>query len=115
MKSIIQSTRQFCQNDLFSALLAVALGLFIVASPATYAAKDSAKKAAVEKRITEKVNINRASIPELTALKGVGERKAVAIVQYRNANGKFKSVDELTEVKGIGEKLVDANRKRIRL
>lgn len=113
MKSTIQSTRQFLQKDLFSAFIAVALGLFIVASPVTYAAKSTVKKAAVEKRVLDKVNINRASIPELTALQGVGEQKAVAIVKYRNANGKFKSVDELAEVKGIGEKIVEANRAAI--
>lgn len=52
------------------------------------------------------VNINTADIKELTALRGIGEKKAQAIIHYRKANGKFKSVSELTQVKGIGEKTV---------
>ena len=53
------------------------------------------------------VNINQASATEIaTALKGVGESKAAAIVEYRNLNGEFVSAEQLTQVKGIGEKLV---------
>jgi competence protein ComEA len=53
------------------------------------------------------VNINTASIKELTGLKGIGEAKAKAIVEYRESNGKFNSVDELSKVKGIGQKTVE--------
>lgn len=59
----------------------------------------------------EKVNINTADAATIAEnLKGIGEAKAKAIIEYRKANGGFKSVDELTAVKGIGEKTVDANR-----
>jgi competence protein ComEA len=53
------------------------------------------------------VNINSASVEELSSLKGIGQVKAEAIVKYREANGDFKSIDELTKVKGIGEKTVE--------
>jgi competence protein ComEA len=56
------------------------------------------------------ININTASAEQLTALNGIGEAKAAAIVEYRKANGPFKSVDQLVDVKGIGLKLVDKNR-----
>lgn len=49
------------------------------------------------------VNINTATLAELTALHGIGEVKAKAIIKYRKANGKFKSVSDLTNVAGIGE------------
>ncbi len=49
------------------------------------------------------VNINTAGVEELTALSGIGEKKAKAIINYRKKNGKFKSVSDLTNVKGIGE------------
>lgn len=52
----------------------------------------------------EKVDINRASAAQLQQIKGIGEKTAAAIVEYRNRHGAFKSVDELKKVKGIGEK-----------
>lgn len=48
------------------------------------------------------VNINTATKEELTTLKGVGEKKAQAIIDYRKKNGDFKSVDDLEKVEGIG-------------
>lgn len=53
------------------------------------------------------VNINTATVKQLTTLKGVGEKKAEAIVKYRKEHGKFKKVDELAKVKGIGSKMVN--------
>ena len=48
------------------------------------------------------VNINSATKEELTSLKGIGEKKAQAIIDYRKKNGDFKSVDDLEKVDGIG-------------
>ena len=57
------------------------------------------------------VDINTADATTLaTAIKGVGEKRAQAIVAYREANGPFKSVDDLTLVQGVGEKILDASR-----
>jgi len=53
------------------------------------------------------VDINKASATDLTHLKGVGPKKAAAIVMYREKNGAFKSVDDLTQVKGISSKMLD--------
>ena len=57
----------------------------------------------------KRININTATVEELTALSGVGEKKAQAIVDYRNENGYFTSVEELTNVSGIGEKTLANN------
>lgn len=54
-----------------------------------------------------KVNINTATVEELTTLSGIGESKAKAILEYREENGLFKSVDELVNVTGIGEKSLE--------
>ena len=56
---------------------------------------------------TKIININSASVDELMLLDGIGETKANAIVEYRNANGYFTSVDELLNVSGIGEKTLE--------
>ncbi|MEK5761141.1 helix-hairpin-helix domain-containing protein, partial [Acinetobacter variabilis] len=48
-------------------------------------------------------------------LSGVGEKKAQAIVEYRNKNGKFNSIEDLQKVKGIGPKLFEKNKSRLTL
>jgi len=57
------------------------------------------------------VNINTADAGTLAAsIQGVGEKRAQAIVEYRNEYGLFTSVDGLTRVKGIGASIIDKNR-----
>jgi len=51
-----------------------------------------------------KVNINTATVEQLTALPGVGPALANRIVEHRQKSGAFKSTQELMNVKGIGEK-----------
>ena len=51
-----------------------------------------------------KVNINTASVQQLSELPGVGEKLAARIVEYRQKSGGFKTVQELMNVKGVGEK-----------
>ena len=61
------------------------------------------------------VNINSADAPTLAReLKGIGLKRAQAIVDYRAKNGPFKSADELALVKGIGKQAIDRNRADIR-
>ena len=48
------------------------------------------------------MNINTATAAQLTELKGIGDKKAQAIVEWRKANGPFTDVSQLTEIKGIG-------------
>jgi len=55
------------------------------------------------------VDLNTANIKELSSLKGVGTKKAEAIISYREANC-FDSIVELEKVKGIGKKTVAKNR-----
>lgn len=50
-----------------------------------------------------KTNINQATSKELAAIKGIGTKKAQAIIDYREANGSFTDIQALTKVKGIGQ------------
>jgi competence protein ComEA len=62
------------------------------------------------------VNINTADAATLAReLKGVGIKRAEAIVEYRKAHGPFRSADELALIKGIGPKAIEANRADIRV
>ena len=62
------------------------------------------------------VNINNADAQMLSeGLKGVGPKKAEAIIQWRERNGGFNSLEQLLEVKGIGEKTLQDNRSNITL
>ena len=62
----------------------------------------------------EKININTATIEQLVELKGVGEKTAQHIVEYREKK-KFETVDELIKVKGIGEKTLAKIRDQIKV
>ena len=47
----------------------------------------------------EKININTANAEQIaTAMTGIGDNKAKAIVEYRKTHGKFKSVQDLENV-----------------
>jgi competence protein ComEA len=59
------------------------------------------------------VNINTATKEELTSLKGVGDKRAQEIIDYRKKNGNFKSVDDLEKVPGIGPGLLKQIRSEV--
>ena len=63
----------------------------------------------------EVININSADAQTLINLKGIGPKKAEAIIAWRKANGGFKTVDQFADVKGIGSKTLEVNRKNLRV
>lgn len=52
-----------------------------------------------------KVNINTASMEELMTITGIGETRAKAIIEYRNAGGRFLKIEDIMNVRGIKEGL----------
>ena len=85
--------------DCMKILKVVLFGLFMLFSTMTFAGL---------------VNINQADAPTLASeLKGVGDKKAEAIVDYRTQNDPFKSVDDLQNVIGISVKTIENNRSNL--
>lgn len=75
-------------------------------------AKDLSEEMVSQSVIT--VNVNEADATTIAdALVGVGLSRAQAIVDYREAHGRFYSAEELTAVKGIGHSTVEKNLSRI--
>lgn len=58
----------------------------------------------ISKNLTQKIDINSADQDTLIQVKGIGEKTAQSIIDYREKNGAFKDVEELMNIKGIGEK-----------
>lgn len=107
-------------------LLLIAAALFISTVTILFSIFDSPKYNSLEAfeiTMTEtvetttvpsgKVNINTASVQELMQLEGIGEKKALAIIEYRKQNGSFRTPEELTNVEGIGQKIFEDNIGRI--
>ncbi|ABZ77302.1 competence protein ComEA helix-hairpin-helix repeat protein [Shewanella halifaxensis HAW-EB4] len=98
-----------------SVLCLSSLLIFPAVSATKVAETPTSEQAKQSQAKSELIKINSATVAQLSALSGIGEAKAAAIVEYRQVHGKFDSVDQLTEVKGIGEKLIEKNRSQLSL
>jgi competence protein ComEA len=56
---------------------------------------------------SQRVNINTAGAWLLSALPGIGDTYAQAIVAYRDQNGPFRTISDLLKIKGIGQATLD--------
>lgn len=88
--------------------LMLVVSLFVVSTiqPAFSADKTMKPMTTVVNKI-EKINLNTATTEQLSEIKGIGVKKAQAIVDYRKTNGQFTSLQQLTNVKGIGEGILE--------
>ena len=109
--------------DIYSSLFATLLASIIVApvlattSPFIHHANTALISSLAKNTanpVSALVNINTADVETLISeLKGIGLKRAKAILAYRNEHGPFKSIDDLTKVKGISKRIVDQNREKI--
>lgn len=82
-----------------------ALNLTVVAYASGASNESNASQTQV--LMTVPVNLNTASVEQIVGkVKGLGKKKAEAIVAYRAAQGPFKSFEDLAPVKGLGESFV---------
>ncbi len=75
----------------------------------------SAEGTASESGEDGRLNLNTASLAELMTLSGIGQTKAQAVVNYRDAHGGFSSVEEIMNVDGIKEGLYNRIRDQIKV
>ena len=54
-----------------------------------------------------KISINYATFDELLMIPGVGESKALKIIEYRNTYGLFQTLEDLMKIDGIKQKTFD--------
>ena len=59
------------------------------------------------------IDLNTSSVEQLMTLKGIGKKKAQAIITYREKHHGFQRIEELEQVKGIGPKLLSSNLARL--
>lgn len=87
-------------------LLMLLLGLaqIVYAGSEQHKSKANHSSQRAKADVKDPVDVNTADAKTLSTLKGLGMKKAQAIIKYREKNGNFKSVDELASVKGIGPK-----------
>ena len=76
----------------------------------SHATELSENQKTTSEMLVSPVNINSADAQTLAdSLKGIGLKKAQAIVHYRETFGAFAAIEELADVKGIGESTVSKN------
>jgi competence protein ComEA len=93
MKRQIQSS----QNNLRLALGGLLLAIVSIATVSPALAADATTPVGV-------VNVNQASVDQLSLLPRIGPAVAARIVEHREANGPFAGKEELMLVRGIGER-----------
>ncbi|CAM2796970.1 competence protein ComEA [Legionella steigerwaltii] len=75
------------------------------------------KESSVKKKppiVIHKIDLNTADSSMLTgSVKGIGKKRAEAIIAYRKSHHGFKSLEELADVKGLGQRFVTANRDKL--
>lgn len=98
------------------------VGLFFILglslSFSAVAAEQHHKETTSQQQVsTTAVNINTADAQTFVDahIKGIGKKRAEAIVAYRTAHGPFKSLEDLKKIKGLSGKIIEANKDRLLL
>jgi competence protein ComEA len=92
--------------------LLIVLAVVLFALP-TYTFASNLATTGTETVATTSINVNLATIKQLTGLPGIGKVTAERIVEFREANGPFATIDDLLKVDGLGKKTLAKIRDQI--
>ena len=94
--------------------IAMLLSIFVITLPVQ---ADTVPKKLQEQHAPSsgKIDLNQADLSTLTgSFKGIGKKRAEAIIAYRESHKGFKSLEELAEVKGFGQRFMNTNRDKLK-
>ncbi|QBR84442.1 helix-hairpin-helix domain-containing protein [Legionella israelensis] len=98
---------------IIAVLLSISFSLICSFSLSSHAASSSLKSPSAGKT-AEKINLNKADLQSLIhSYKGIGKKRAEAILAYREKHDGFKSIEELAKVKGFSKKFVQTHLKQL--
>ena len=107
----MQTTRRLAVLTVLAAVLIAAGALFLIApvwQPRPAAAYVPAAVHTAAPEAPTLIDINTATAEALTALPGLGPRKAAALVAYREAHGPFATLADAAAVKGISLRMTES-------
>lgn len=91
--------------------LFISLLSFIVLFPQSWAAGAAPAPVQPEHSVVRTINLNTADVKTLTkSVKGIGVKRAEAIVKYRDEHKGFKTVAELGQVPGLCKRFVETHK-----
>lgn len=94
--------------------IVVLVSFFILSSPIYAEHIPLGASPAVQNNVNNKINLNKADVVALTgSFKGIGKKRAEAIIAYRESHHGFKAVQELAEVKGLSQHFIDTHLKEL--
>lgn len=86
-------------------VFAAVLALFVLSLPLQAVSQLPSAKALETTPV--KIDLNKADALTLSkSVKGIGQKRAAAIISYREKQGRFNSVEELAKVKGFGKQFM---------
>ena len=93
--------------------VALLAALLLAMAPTAMAAPRGQTKAVAT--ADSPVDLNAATVDELTKIPGIGRVTAERIVQWREQHGPFRRPEDLMKVKGIGDKSFDKLRPYVKV
>ncbi|BCA95009.1 competence protein ComEA [Legionella antarctica] len=95
--------------------IAMYLSLVAVTIPAQAVSSEKNPHIKQSTVVSTKIDLNKADLSILMgSIKGIGKKRAEAIISYRETHHGFKAIEELAEVKGFGQRFIEANRDKLK-